>query len=425
MAETAMKSDENSTEYQLARDSELRFEVENNEEVEVQLKDGMAEIFGTELTKNNTYKFTSGAKIAIFTWHGCTIRMTGQTEVAYVSKDTPMVTYLNSHAALEQMRQQAEREESRGPRVMIVGPTDVGKSTLCRLLLNYAVRVGRRPTFVDLDVGQGVISIPGTVGALLVERPADVEEGFSLQAPLVCHFGSTSPGANIKLYNLLVSKLAEIFNKRCKANRRAEVSGCIINTCGWVKGGGYQCITHAAQAFEADVIIVLDQERLYNELGRDIPKFVKVVLQPKSGGVVERPQAFRRHCRDEKIREYFYGFRNCFYPHSFDLKFADVELYKIGAPEVPNSCLPLGITPEDNQTKLVPMNPSKELLHHIMAISSANSEEDDIVTSTALGFIVITNVDMDKKSFTVLSPAPRPLPSRILVLSDVRFMDLK
>ena len=35
-----------------------------------------------------------------------------------------------------------------------VGPTDVGKSTVCRLLLNYAVRLGRKPIYVDLDVGQ-------------------------------------------------------------------------------------------------------------------------------------------------------------------------------------------------------------------------------------------------------------------------------
>lgn len=43
--------------------------------------------------------------------------------------------------------------------------------------------------------------MPGTVSALCIERPADVEEGFSVQAPLVYHFGSTSPGTNIKLYN--------------------------------------------------------------------------------------------------------------------------------------------------------------------------------------------------------------------------------
>ena len=38
--------------------------------------------------------------------------------------------------------------------VMVVGPTDVGKSTLCRLLLNYASRLDRACVYVDLDVGQ-------------------------------------------------------------------------------------------------------------------------------------------------------------------------------------------------------------------------------------------------------------------------------
>lgn len=50
---------------------------------------------------------------------------------------------------------------------MIVGPGDVGKSTLTRILLNYAVRMGRRPIYVDLDVGQGQISIPGTIGMII------------------------------------------------------------------------------------------------------------------------------------------------------------------------------------------------------------------------------------------------------------------
>lgn len=50
---------------------------------------------------------------------------------------------------------------------MVVGPTDVGKSTLCRILLNYSARMnalGRRPIYVDLDPGQGQISVPGTIG---------------------------------------------------------------------------------------------------------------------------------------------------------------------------------------------------------------------------------------------------------------------
>ena len=61
--------------------------------------------------------------------------------------------------------------------------------------MNYAVRMGRRPVFVDLDVGQGSISVPGSIGAVLVERPANIEEGgFAESAPLVYHYGHTTPG---------------------------------------------------------------------------------------------------------------------------------------------------------------------------------------------------------------------------------------
>ena len=68
-------------------------------------------------------------------------------------------------------------------------------SVIYRLLLNYAVRMGRRPVFVDLDVGQGSISVPGSIGAVLVERPANIEEGgFAESAPLVYHYGHTTPG---------------------------------------------------------------------------------------------------------------------------------------------------------------------------------------------------------------------------------------
>jgi polyribonucleotide 5'-hydroxyl-kinase len=78
------------------------------------------------------------------------------------------VIYLNTHAALEVMRKVVEGKlaalattglssgepSPRGPRLMVAGPTDVGKSTLCRILCNYAVREGRNLQLVDLDVGQ-------------------------------------------------------------------------------------------------------------------------------------------------------------------------------------------------------------------------------------------------------------------------------
>lgn len=131
------------------------------------LKSGFAELFGTELVKGKPYEFHCGAKVAIFTYHGCTLVVTGKTDVIYIAKETPMVQYLNAHTALEQLRTDAEANNTRGPIVMVVGPGDVGKSTLCRILLNYAVRMGRRPIYVDLDVGQGSIAVPSSIGLLL------------------------------------------------------------------------------------------------------------------------------------------------------------------------------------------------------------------------------------------------------------------
>ena len=42
---------------------------------------------------------------------------------------------------------------------------DVGKSSLCKILLNYAVRAGWAPTFADMDIGQGSVTVPGSIAA--------------------------------------------------------------------------------------------------------------------------------------------------------------------------------------------------------------------------------------------------------------------
>lgn len=44
--------------------------------------------------------------------------------MAYVAKETPMVMYINTHAALEQMREKAESDNTRGPRVGLICQLD-------------------------------------------------------------------------------------------------------------------------------------------------------------------------------------------------------------------------------------------------------------------------------------------------------------
>ena len=116
---------------------------------------------------------------------------------------------------------------------------------------------------------------------------------------------------------------------------------------------------------------------------------LQVVHLPKSGGVVERGQSQRAEARDAAVREYFYGFRTPLYPHSLEIKFSEAKLYKIGAPILPTSCMPLGMTTDENMTKLVAVTPGQHLLHHLLSISFASSTEDEVIQTNVAGFICV------------------------------------
>lgn len=231
--------------------------------------------------------------------------------------------------------------------------------------------------------------MPGSLCSLLIERPASIEEGFSQLAPLVIHFGHKAPDFNNELYKICVTTLAGITLDRLKEDKRTMASGIVINTCGWVKGQGYHHLLHASKAFKVGTILVLDQERLYNELLRDVDQSVKVVFLPKSGGVVERSSHIRAESRDLRIREYFYGSRSPLYPHSIDVKWSDMKVYKIGAPSLPDSCMPLGMKAADNMTKLWPIQPGLGLLHHLLALSFAETVEQDVLKKNVYGFVCV------------------------------------
>lgn len=134
----------------MGTDHEFRFEVDFNSKVQIKLVKGTAEIFGTELAIGIAYNFT-GRKAAVYTWHGCTLEVIGTFSVEYVANETPMTSYLNTHLALEQLRRKAAAENELGPRVLVVGPHDVGKTSLCKILVSYALRQGGTPIYVSLD----------------------------------------------------------------------------------------------------------------------------------------------------------------------------------------------------------------------------------------------------------------------------------
>ncbi|CAL2037035.1 unnamed protein product [Caenorhabditis brenneri] len=422
-------SDEQVQEFKLNEDCELRFVAGEDSDVCLEVVSGYAEIFGTELLQNKKYTFPPKSRVAVFTWKTATVELVGVTESAYVAESTPMIIYLNINAAMEEVRKKREEQAfhtgktPKGPRLLLVGPADVGKSTVSRIICNYSVRQGRTPLFVDLDVGQNNISVPGTVAAVLLQKTADVIDSFERNSPLVLNFGHTNPSANLSLYETLFKELASTINQQILVNDEAKIGGMIINTCGWVDGEGYKCLVKAASAFEVDVVIVLDHERLYSDLSKELPEFVRLTHVPKSGGVEQRTPQMRAIMRGENIHRYFYGTRNSsLFPFTFDLSFDDVVMCKVGTEKLPDSCLPFGMEVENHEMKVVVLEPSIEIKHHLFAFSRSTTPDENVYKATIFGFCLVTEVDMANRSMTILCPQ-NSIASKVLVYSEVTHLD--
>lgn len=49
----------------------------------------------------------------------------------------------------------------------------------------------------------------------------------------------------------------------------------------------------------------------------------------------------------------------------------------------------VGMKPEDHLTKLVALTPNPGILHHLLAVSFAEKEDDDVIHSHVAGFVCV------------------------------------
>jgi polyribonucleotide 5'-hydroxyl-kinase len=69
----------------------------------------------------------------------------------------------------------------------------------------------------------------------------------------------------------------------------ARTSGMIVNTCGWVDSTGYELIKYTIDTISADLVLVLDNEKIYSDLNKEYSsKNIRVVKLGKSGGVCKK-----------------------------------------------------------------------------------------------------------------------------------------
>lgn len=422
--------------FELAKETELRLEV-SGKPLLITLDKGRAEVFGCEMKLKEVYSFEK-TKIAIFTWFGATLTVVGDIgrehhNEAYKSDHTPMRDYVSMHGQIDQQRAEKLEETTRpgelveGPRVAVVGPEDTGKSTLCRILLNYAVRLKRCPIFVELDLGQGEVTMPGCVSATPVDNTCmSVVNGIRSFVPLVYFSGDAAPSRRSELFKHQISRLGDAIDRRMRISKQAGASGLVVNTCGWTEGLGYELLVYSIKKLRLDVVLVMEDDRLLHHLSKDFPG-ITVTKMKASGGRRPKTKEFKRQRRDARIQEYFNGISGKtqeLNPIRRTINFADIEIYEIGGEDkksqVPNALVPLG-----HKVAADPLRPTRvdikdpRLRGAILAVSRAKAPAE-LKSACVAGFVHVQAVHVDKGALTVLAPCDGKLPGTLLIMGSIR-----
>lgn len=478
----------------LQAEEELRVEISFSKQslTKIKLQAGSAELYGMELALRKVYTLEGGGgyKLALFTWHGCVIDLDGDIEMVYISDETSCnVAYVNTHAQLEALRdeavvgaqqqtqqqqqQQQQPTQTDGPRVLIVGPSESGKSSLAKILIAYAVKLGRTPLWVDLDPDDNALSVPGTLGVCPIQRETITvanyaSTGVPIQAtPLVLWHGSTHIQPD--LFQAQVSALGRKINARWSSNTNSNnsnnsnewerASGLVVNTNGWIQDvEGYPLLLHTIKALQISVILVMGHDRLYSML-RKIEHGPKVIKVPRSGGVVSRDATFMRYCRSRNMKRYFYGDSvegtgvvggggsggsgtahaappqphrvPQLTPFLLQIPFDKLVIYKFTSISLSASLLPVAAAQTTEPVQLVETKISAMLSHSIVAVChphavmayEASGRASDLYEAGVAGFCTVERVVVESDMVHLLSPCAGALPSHVLLLGDVTWME--
>ncbi|MCJ1312243.1 Cleavage polyadenylation factor subunit clp1 [Agyrium rufum] len=423
----------------LPANSEWRFEIVNGQDVVVQVVSGLAELFGTELAVGQNYTF-NGCKAAIYTWQGCQLKITGECQSDYTAEETPMSSYANVHFALEDMRNAAIQTGSQGPRVLVIGPENAGKTTLVKILSSYATRMGRQPIVVNTDPKEGLLTVPSTLSTVVLDSVMDVEQGWGtsptngpsvipVKLPLVYYYGLEEPIGNTDYFKPLLTRLALSVTNRMEDDPLAKQAGCIVDTAGSITQGkeGYDLIQHMVAEFSVNLLIILGSERLYSDMSRRFSKPatpnaepVNVVKLDKSGGCVDRDKQYLQQMRLNQIREYFFGdVKNNLSPHTTQLDFSEVAIFRHSEKDDLLDALLPGGEPDAFTKKSIfdIVHPSNQLQRCVLAIMQAEpgDSQEDIRDASVIGFVYIAEVDEKKKKLRILSPMSGRIPRKAMI----------
>jgi polynucleotide 5'-hydroxyl-kinase GRC3/NOL9 len=138
-------------------------------------------------------------------------------------------------------------EETGRKRIIIIGPSDTGKSTLTLFIANKLINRGVRPLVIDSDIGQGELSPPACIGSRIISRQTiDLAKG---NPEYIMFIGNIQPiGYESRIINSIKRALD-------KLNTNNNIT--LINTDGYVGNNEKNYKIELIEKIKPDCIIYL------------------------------------------------------------------------------------------------------------------------------------------------------------------------
>ncbi|KAG8811709.1 Cleavage polyadenylation factor subunit clp1 [Serendipita sp. 399] len=323
-------------------------------------------------------------------------------------------------------------EDEEPPRILVVGPEHSGKTTACKLLVNYAVRgmAACSPLYVNLDPSDGGFTIPGTLSACVIDSPlptsspanplgitatsAPTALSSSKLTPLVHWYGHTDVRKNPQLIEHLIRVLNEECQERLEIDVLTRTSGIIIDTPANFSAVPMQdkfaLVKAAVHAFRGNEKLTVEMQKIFeNDEAARSQRRITVLKIPRSPGVVDLDTAYCERIQAYQVKNYFYGspiqlpselsaaFNTAggregqglsglnlggeaavmdlaLSPHSSVISFDDLSIYRIGQDSfAPSSALPIGASRalgEMQPVKIDPSQPGQGIVNIVLAVLS-------------------------------------------------------
>ncbi|MCP8310480.1 MAG: hypothetical protein L6N94_03170 [Candidatus Methylarchaceae archaeon HK01M] len=130
-------------------------------------------------------------------------------------------------------------------KLMIIGETDSGKSTLATYLTNIALLKDMKVCIIDGDIGQGDLAPPGCIGASMVKSP--IYDLRDIRADFFEFVGFTSPRWVREIVIERIKKMISYIEEK-------NWNLCIVNTDGYVSDEGMD--------YKFDMVEMVDPEMI-------------------------------------------------------------------------------------------------------------------------------------------------------------------